>query len=116
MSKITLQVIADSLGMSRNTVSKVINNYPVPKETKDRVLKKAAEFGYKGFTNYEETREVKHLNILLLTGRAIANLDFFLSIIRGIEESIQKYDIDFFQFTMQKDKVTLINLKITFNP
>ena len=49
--KITIQYIADSLGLSRNTVSKALNNNPaIPDETRNKVIKKAIEMKYKQFT------------------------------------------------------------------
>ena len=49
--KVTIQDIADALGVSRNTVSKAINNTGILADsTRDRVLKKAAEMGYKQFS------------------------------------------------------------------
>ena len=50
-AKVTIQDIADALGLSRNTVSKAINNTGILADaTRDRVLKKAAEMGYKQFS------------------------------------------------------------------
>ncbi len=57
-SKVTIQDIADALGVSRNTVSKAINNTGVlAAATRDKVLKKAQEMGYKQFyyLNISET-------------------------------------------------------------
>ena len=49
--KVTIQDIADALGLSRNTVSKAINNTGVLADaTKERVLQKAMEMGYKAFS------------------------------------------------------------------
>ena len=49
--KVTIQDIADALGVSRNTVSKAINNTGILADsTRDKVLKKAAEMGYKQFS------------------------------------------------------------------
>ncbi|MGL6201638.1 MAG: LacI family DNA-binding transcriptional regulator [Lachnospiraceae bacterium] len=65
--RITIQDIADSLGVSRNTVSKALNNTGILAEsTKRKVLSKAAELGYKQFiyspqppdTNDTEIREL----------------------------------------------------------
>ena len=50
-AKVTIQDIADALGVSRNTVSKAINNTGILADsTRDKVLKKAAEMGYKQFS------------------------------------------------------------------
>ena len=49
--RITIQDIADELGLSRNTVSKAINNTGLLAETtRQKVLKKAVEMGYKQFS------------------------------------------------------------------
>ena len=46
--RVTIQNIADALGVSRNTVSKALNNTGVLAEsTRERILKKAVEMGYK---------------------------------------------------------------------
>ena len=52
--RVTLQNIADELGLSRNTVSKAINNTGVLSDsTRERVLRKAQEMGYKQFSYME---------------------------------------------------------------
>ena len=49
--KVTIQDIADALGISRNTVSKAINNSDgLADATRERILKKAVEMGYKQFS------------------------------------------------------------------
>lgn len=49
--RVTIQDIADALGVSRNTVSKAINNTGVLAEsTRQKVLSKAIEMGYKQFS------------------------------------------------------------------
>ncbi len=51
MKRVTIQDIADALGISRNTVSKAINNSGgLADATRDRILKKAVEMGYKQFS------------------------------------------------------------------
>jgi LacI family transcriptional regulator len=48
--KVTIQDIATELGLSRNTVSKALNNYSgLADGTRERILKKAMEMGYKQF-------------------------------------------------------------------
>lgn len=49
--RVTIQDIADALGLSRNTVSKAINNTGVLADaTREKVLQKAMEMGYKQFS------------------------------------------------------------------
>ena len=49
--RVTIQDIADALGLSRNTVSKAINNTGVLADaTKEKILQKAMEMGYKTFS------------------------------------------------------------------
>ena len=50
-TRVTIQDIADALGISRNTVSKAINNSDgIAAATRDKVLAKAAEMGYRQFS------------------------------------------------------------------
>ncbi len=50
MKRVTIQDIADALGLSRNTVSKAINNSEgLADATKEKILQKAVEMGYKQF-------------------------------------------------------------------
>lgn len=49
--KVTIQDIADELGLSRNTVSKAINNTDgISDSTRQKILQKAVEMGYKQFS------------------------------------------------------------------
>ena len=49
--RVTIQDIADALGLSRNTVSKAINNTGILADaTREKVLQKAMEMGYKTFS------------------------------------------------------------------
>lgn len=49
--KVTIQDIADALGVSRNTVSKAINNSEgLADATREKILQKATEMGYKQFS------------------------------------------------------------------
>ena len=49
--RVTIQDIADALGVSRNTVSKAINNTGILADaTREKILQKAVEMGYKQFS------------------------------------------------------------------
>ena len=57
-AKVTIQDIADALGISRNTVSKAINNSEgIAAATRDRILEKAVEMGYKQFSYVQAMTE-----------------------------------------------------------
>jgi LacI family transcriptional regulator len=57
INRITMQDIADSLGLSRNTVSKALNGNPaVPASTRNLVIQKAASLGYKNYAPVEQIR------------------------------------------------------------
>ena len=92
-NRVTIQDIADELGLSRNTVSKAMNNAGLISEaTKINILKKAKEMGYKQFTYISLPDEepaappaavpdTKKSEIVVLTGRYIGENHFAASMI-----------------------------------
>ncbi len=85
--KVTIQDIADELGVSRNTVSKAINNSEgLAPATRDRILQKAMEMDYKqfsyvstlaGITNKQEDNTIQYNGeIALLTTQYLAQSHF----------------------------------------
>lgn len=48
-NSVTIQDIANALGMSRNTVSNALNGKPVSAKTRNAVFSAAVEMGYKGY-------------------------------------------------------------------
>ncbi len=55
-NRVTLQEIADALGMSRNTVSRALNNSgSVSADTRNKICQMATAMGYKQFTAIETT-------------------------------------------------------------
>lgn len=66
--KITMQDIADACGLSRNTVSKVFNGRgSVPEATRQQVLEKARQMGYRQLPAAEDRPAVQGRSIALLT-------------------------------------------------
>lgn len=90
-SKVTIQNIADALGVSRNTVSKAINNTgTLADSTKEKVINKAIEMGYKQFAyanvSYHTksspiTISAKNRKIALFTTCFLGNLHFSSSML-----------------------------------
>jgi len=89
--KVTIQHIADALGISRNTASKALNDTGgIPEETRARVIKKAIELKYKQFA-YMETDGLlpkKTGNIALLTTNMPNTSHFGSPVISGLEQKI----------------------------
>ena len=97
--KVTLQDIADALGLSRNTVSKAFNGKHLPEKTRTRIINKAIEMGYKELDKISNKHALlKNKRILLLTTKDLQQLNFFIDVIRGIEDLVNKYDLLLFQY------------------
>ena len=78
-TRVTIQDIANELQLSRNTVSKAINNTGVLADaTREKILRKAAEMGYKQFAYLplfqEDTAKAAEPSILPSDKREIAML------------------------------------------
>ena len=94
---ITIKDIAEELGLSRNTVSKALNGQYVPNKTRELVLKKAQQMNYKSFNN--EILKSKKYRILLLTGKPIHNMNFYLPLVNSLETYCFDNNYDFFGYT-----------------
>ncbi len=77
---VTIQDIAKAMGLSRNTVSKAINSTGIISDsTREAILKKAAEMGYKLFALSSSTQEKNSKDskeLVLLTGAALNGSHF----------------------------------------
>jgi LacI family transcriptional regulator len=102
MKNVTIKTIADALNLSRNTVSKVINGQKVPLRTKNLVISKATELGYKGF-NINPTLPRNILNILFLSGKPLYSIEFFMSVITALENSVLKFNSKILQYVIPKE-------------
>ncbi|SFK90645.1 transcriptional regulator, LacI family [Lachnospiraceae bacterium KH1T2] len=98
-TRITIQDIADALNLSRNTVSKAINNTgTIADATRDMVLKKAAEMGYKQFS-YIDIDEKKiissndknnHMELAFVTTAKLDNAHFGSTMIDKIQQELSE--------------------------
>lgn len=89
--KITLQEIADLVGVSRNTVSKIVNGrFKGSPEVMERVLNLMREYDYKGMGQLDYSRDSKLQvkTIMLLTKGDMAQSSFFVTLINEIQKSI----------------------------
>lgn len=97
--KVTIQDIADALDLSRNTVSKALNGKPVPIKTRNAVLNAAIEMGYKGYklaASSAGTQSQKRF--VILSTRLLLNINYYILVLRGMEENLLDYDVDLVQF------------------
>lgn len=99
-----MQDIADALSLSRNTVSKALNNQYVPPRTRERVLSAAIEMGYKSYGTVASTdMDKKHLRIVLITSKHLITMTFFIQLVRAIELRLDDMDnVELLQFTVSK--------------
>ncbi|MFC9710952.1 LacI family DNA-binding transcriptional regulator [Paenibacillus sp. NPDC056933] len=89
--KVTIQDIADALGISRNTASKALNDSGnIPEETRTRVIKKAIELKYKQFAYMDSEHVLTKApsNIALLTENLPNTSHFGSLLISGLEKRI----------------------------
>lgn len=83
LRRVTMQDIADSCGLSRNTVSKIFNGRgAVPEATRRLVLEKAQALGYRQMPDDEQGRpEPRSQNIALFTSHMPADFHFGTSFV-----------------------------------
>ena len=107
MKNVKINDIANELGISRNTVSKVLNGKKMPEKTKKRVLEKAAEMNYKQLF----AQSNQEYRVLLLSAKPLANINFFIPIIRKIENVCFEKGYQLFQYVCLSNENTKANLK-----
>ena len=117
--KVTVQDIANKLKISRNTVSKVLNNTgTVSESTKSKVIKAAIEMGYKQFSNTSFIPEVtvKNKEIALFTCNMPNSSHFGANLLSGFEKIISNLGFRLSIYMIRDTDVNSLNLPINFNP
>lgn len=120
--RITIQNIADELGISRNTVSKAINGTgSISNDTKAKVLQKAAEIGYNQFSILSPVQEnissttVNNKEIALLTHSLIGNSHFCSNLLNTFEKKISKLGYRLSIYTIGDTEVDCLLFPANFN-
>ena len=118
MKRVTLQDIADELGISRNTVSKAINNSDgIAAATRDKILQKAVEMGYKQFSYVNSILGSDDINSLPASqqyqGEIALMTSAFLSQSHFASTMLDKFQREISQagYTMNTHRVTKENLR-----
>ena len=117
--KITIQNIADSLGLSRNTVSKALNNTGVlAEETRQRILEKAAEMGYKRFVYIPQdstSRNTVPGELALITQNMPYGSHFGTYAMNTFQEKISQNNYRLTMFPVREEEVTTLQLPLGFD-
>ncbi|MDE6580665.1 MAG: LacI family DNA-binding transcriptional regulator [Ruminiclostridium sp.] len=101
---VTVQDIANSLNLSRNTVSKALNGKPVPIKTRNAVINAAIEMGYKSYQVAAATdTSLKQKRFAIISSRLLMSITYHSYILKGIEDSLSEYDIELVQFRITDD-------------
>lgn len=117
--KITIQDIADALGLSRNTVSKALNNTGVlAEDTRRRILEKAAEMGYNRFIYIQQEppardREIKEL--ALISQNMPYGSHFGTFVLNTFQEKISRNYYRLSMFPVRKEEILSRQLPMGFN-
>lgn len=117
-TKVTIQDIADSLGLSRNTVSKALNNHiSIPDETRNKVIRKAIEMNYKQFAYFEQEviSTKKSGNIALLTANMPNNSHFGTSLLSGLEQKISSEGFNLSIHMVRENELNTLALPVNFD-
>jgi len=118
-TKCTIKDIAKDLNVSRNTISKVLNDKPgVSADTKRIILEKIREMNYRNFlTDTVDTKsstDLKRGSILFLTSASVNNSDFWINVMRGIESVLDTKGYDMVLGIMNASDMNDIRLPAAF--
>ena len=130
MKKVTIQDIADALGVSRNTVSKAINNSEgLAEATRERILQKAVEMGYKQFSyisSVSQTGASAGLSatpedwmggeIALFTGSPIDPSHFASLMLDRLKRELAQMNFTLISHRVERENLLCRTLPVTFNP
>lgn len=116
--KTTILDIAQTLCMSRNTVSKALNgSSSVSDKAREAILNKAKEMNYKGFIydQHQDAPSVRSGNIVFLTGNFSAQALFWPFVVKGIEEIVSQVNYNFSIKLIREDDLNSDTLPFHFN-
>ena len=124
MRRVTIQDIADELGISRNTVSRAINNADgLAAPTREKILRKAAEMGYKQFSyiNFHSGSAAKEEKrpkgeIALFCGNVITPTHFASLMLDKLKMELSNLGYTLNMHRVEPDNCLNLSLPVTFSP
>ncbi len=108
LRRVTMQDIADSCGLSRNTVSKIFNGRgAVPEATRKMVLEKARDLGYRQLPNEKPSEEVSRgRNIALFTRHMPADYHFGISFVSAFAAQLSRLGYTLMMYELSEKEFT----------
>lgn len=124
MKKVTIQDIADELGVSRNTVSKAINNSEgLAEATRERILQKAIEMGYRQFSYIKEQERPEPAaepenkgEIALLIGDNIDGAHFASLMLDKLKRELSQWGYTMIIHRVERENFLCRTLPFSFDP
>ncbi len=115
--RVTIQDIADSLGLSRNTVSKALNGAPnLPERTRSAILQRAAEMNYKQYALItKQSPQAGTGTIALMTGNMPGRSHFGSLLLAGLEKRISECGYTLSMHILRKSDIDKCILPINFD-
>lgn len=118
--KVTIQDIANELGISRNTVSKAFNNTGILADTtRNKIIKKAIEMGYKQFSFMPPTMPLEkaesNREITLLTCTMPNSSHFGSHLLDTFQEKISKAGYRLSIYMVRQNDINSMNLPNNFS-
>lgn len=108
--KVVMQDVANELNISKNSVSRALSGKSgISEKTRNLILKKADEMGYKYTKENDDRTNVKHFAIIASLF-AFSKKDFFGQIYSSIENKLKESDINLYMHSI--DDNTLKSLEV----
>ena len=117
--RVTIQDIADSLGLSRHTVSKALNNTGIlAEETRRRILEKASEMGYRRFIYLQQEAPAPNTapgELALLTQSMPYGSHFGTYALNTFQEKISQNNYRLSMFPIREEEMASLRLPLGFD-
>lgn len=117
LRRVTMQDIADSCGLSRNTVSKIFNGRgAVPEATRKLVLEKAQELGYRQIPDGDPERGEQHAqNIALFTRHMPSDYHFGTFFVPAFAAQLSRAGYTLMMYELTEEEFTQNRLPAHFS-
>lgn len=117
--KVTIQDIADSLGLSRNTVSKALNNTGVlADDTRKKILERAAEMGYRRFIYLQQDQPTHNTTpgeLALISQNIPYGSHFGIYALNTFQEKISQNNYRLIMFPVRDEEIATLQLPLGFD-